>query len=65
MQINFKTIEELRSSRGYSRLYIAEYLGYKTAAAYNMKITGKRQFNLKDILGLASLFSVEIKELLK
>lgn len=65
MHINIMAIEEIRKERGYSRKYVAEYLNYTTSAAYSMKVIGKRQFNLNDLLGLASLFSVEITELLK
>ena len=65
MQINIKAIEKMRKERGYSRMYVAEYLNYTTAEAYSMKITGKRQFNLNDLLKLAALYSVEVTDLLK
>ena len=58
-------LEELRISNGYSVMEIVDKLGYKEHCSYSHKVSGRKVFNLRDLIILSRLYGVSIDEFIK
>lgn len=64
MNINTELIEALRVQKGLPMYKISELIGYKTKAAYQHKIKGRRKFTVDDLIKISLIFKIDLKELI-
>jgi transcriptional regulator with XRE-family HTH domain len=63
MKLNTEKIRELRLSKGFTQVEVAETMGYTNRNSYSQVETGKREPNLHRLSLLAGLYDVTIDEL--
>ena len=63
--VDIVKLEELRISNGYSVMEIVDKLGYKQHCSYSHKVSGRKVFNLEDLIILSRLYGVSINEFIK
>ena len=63
--VDVNRIEELRIANGFSVMEIVDKLGYKEHCSYSHKVSGRKVFNLKDLIILSRLYGVSINEFIK
>ena len=63
--VDINRIEELRVNNGYTVMEIVDKLGYKEHCSYSHKVSGRKVFNLKDLIILSRLYGVSINEFIK
>lgn len=64
MNINIELMEQLRKEKGLSMYKIAEMIGYKSEAAYQHKIKGRRKFTIEDLLKISLILNVDLNNLI-
>lgn len=65
MNINIELMEQLRKEKGLSMYKVAEMIGYKSEAAYQHKIKGRRKFTIEDLLKISLILKVDLNKLIK
>lgn len=65
MEINIELIEHLRKEKGLSMYKVAEMIGYKSEAAYQHKIKGRRKFTIEDLMKISLVLKVDLNKLIK
>lgn len=65
MEINIELIEHLRKEKGLSMYKVAEMIGYKSEAAYQHKIKGRRKFTIEDLMKISLILKVDLNKLIK
>ena len=63
--VDIEKLEELRISNGYSVMEIVGILGYKQHCSYSHKVSGRKIFNLEDLIILSRTYGVPIDEFIK
>ena len=61
--VNTALLELTRKKKGLRMIDLAEHLGI-TLGAYSQKISGKRAFMVKDIIGLSQILNLGVEEIL-
>lgn len=64
MNINIELMEQLRKEKGLSMYKIAEMIGYKSEAAYQHKIKGRRKFTIEDLFKISLILNVDLNNLI-
>lgn len=65
MEINIELIEHLRKEKGLSMYKVAEMIGYKSEAAYQHKIKGRRKFTIEDLMKISLILKMDLNKLIK
>lgn len=65
MNINIELMEHLRKKMGISMSKVAEMIGYKSEAAYQHKIKGRRNFTIEDLYKISLILKVDLNRLLQ
>lgn len=65
MKVNIELMEQLRKEKGLSMYKVAEMIGYKSEAAYQHKIKGRRKFTIEDLLKISLILKVDLNKLIK
>lgn len=65
MKINIELMEQMRKQKGLSMAKMGELIGYKSEAAYQHKVRGRRKFTVEDLMKISLILRVELNELIK
>lgn len=65
MKINIELIEQLRKERELPMYKIAEMIGYKSEAAYQHKVKGRRKFTIEDLVKISLILKVDLIKLIQ
>ena len=62
--LDTSVLEDLRKQKNISMEKLSYKLGYKSPSAYGMKLSGARNFTIRDLVLLANLYNVSSDYLL-
>lgn len=65
MRINIELIEQLRKEKELPMYKIAEMIGYKSEAAYQHKVKGRRKFTIEDLVKISLILKVDLIKLIQ
>ena len=65
MKINIELIEQLRKEKELPMYKIAEMIGYKSEAAYQHKVKGRRKFTIEDLVKISLILKVDLIKLIQ
>lgn len=63
MEHFIQKIEQLRLDKGYTNLQVSLAMGYKTESAYRLKITGKNNITINDLISLIQLYHLDTNDI--
>lgn len=65
MNINIELMEHIRKKNRLSMSKVSKMIGYKSEAAYQHKIKGRRKFTIDDLINISLILKIDLKKLLK